>query len=101
MEEQGDQEMAKIWEAEFQILMLQKLAELRQTQQGVGQGPPTPGGGPPIPGGGNAPPGQLSPANLPGAVQGLPPPLPTPQQGPIAAPGTPRPNRATRRDSRI
>ena len=101
MEEQGDEEMAKIWEAEFQILMLQKLAELRQTQQGVGQGPPTPGGGPPIPGGGNAPPGQLSPANLPGAVQGLPPPLPTPQQGPIAAPGTPRPNRATRRDSRI
>jgi hypothetical protein len=39
--------------------------------------------------------GGFNPQVLPRSVQGLPPPTPTPQQGPLVAPGTPRPGAQT------
>lgn len=83
--EQGNMDLAQIWMTEFQLTMTERLFALAQinaiaAQAGV-QGPGTPsngtGGGP-------------SPTAVPAPVQGIPPPEPTPQAGPLVAAGTPR-----------
>lgn len=84
--EQGNMDLAQIWMTEFQLTMTERLFALAQinaiaAQAGV-QGPGTPsngtGGGP-------------SPTAVPAPIQGIPPPEPTPQAGPVVAAGTPRP----------
>lgn len=86
--QQGDMELAKIWELEFQSLTMQKMIEMTQLQA-LGGGPDKSGLG----GGNGAAPGTPSPAVLPAPARGVPPATPTPQAGANTAPGTPRPNR--------
>ena len=92
--EQGDRELAEIWSSQLQIQMMQQFLEMMQLQF---MGAPPPGGeqgGPPAPGGGNGSGRGARPAAgvLPGQAQGIPQGRPTPQQGPLVPPGTPRPN---------
>ena len=92
--EQGDKELAQLWMMEFQIQMMQRMIQMSQVRAlgqpgGMGMGGGSPGAGM---GGGGRPPGV--PAGVaPAGVLGMPPPTPTPQAGPIAPPGTPRPGR--------
>ena len=86
--EQGDMELASIWHNEFQLQMTERLVQMFTLQAAASQaGGPQGGGGNGRGGGGGARP---APSALPPALQGIPPPTPTPQAGPIAAPGTPR-----------
>lgn len=91
--EQGDMELAKLWETDFRTQLIQQLtamqaAQIQAAQLGIG------GGQPGQPGQSQQPQQRrLGAGVLPPAVQGVPPPTPTPQQGAIAAPNTPRPNR--------
>lgn len=83
--EQGDMELASIWHNEFQLQMTERLVQMFTLQSAASQvGAPQGGGGN---GRSNSRP---APSALPPALQGIPPPTPTPQAGPIAAPGTPR-----------
>ena len=102
--EQGDMELAQHWFLELQIQMMQKMMEMGQLQMmgvqgGMGPGGPAEGqNGNGNSGGPNGGRGRRPSAGvLPGPAQGLPPTEPTPQQGPIAAPGTPRPSRQGQR----
>ena len=98
-EQQGDMELAELWSIEVEDQLLQRMLQRHQLQMmgaemGVGQS--TNGtGGPSAEGRGR---GRRPAAGvLPGPAQGLPPTTPTPQQGAIAAPGTPRPSRQGQR----
>lgn len=75
-------------EQKAQYYMGDKLELLQQKKLAAEQGLPIPGGQPPpSPNGG----GGLPPEVAPGPVLGNPPPTPTPQQGPIVPPNSPRP----------
>ena len=89
---QGDVELAKIWEQEFEMQVLQKMIQYQQLGMMGGQAG-VPGGAPGVPvrpgnnGQGPRPASQV----LPGPGQGVPQGAPTPQQGPLVPPGSPRP----------
>ena len=94
-ERQGREDLAQFYLGELMNILMQKRQMSEQAaappppvppmgMEGL-MGPPT---GPPPMGGG--PPG-LPPQVMPEAMMGVPPPIPTPQAGPIVPPGTPRP----------
>jgi hypothetical protein len=94
--EQGDEQLAMIYQDEVFMQLIQKANELMRAQmeaqmgqqmqqQGMGMGGP---GGPGGQGGGGR---GLSADVMPQAPIGAPPPPPTPQQGPLVPPGQPRP----------
>ena len=95
--QQGDTNLAQHWFMQYQITMMEMMMRMTQSQmmaaemQNPGSTPMSNGaGGPSARGGAGSKP---SAGVLPGPVQGAPSPAPAPQQGPIAAPGTPRPAR--------
>ena len=99
-ERQGREDLAQFYLGELMTVMMQKrqVAEQTAAPGPPPMGAPPPGGppmgpmgplppmGPPMEG----PPG-LRPEVMPEALLGVPPPIPTPQAGPLVPPGTPRP----------
>ena len=88
-ERQGREDLVRFYANELTTVILQKrkAAEMQNAGGGPGGPPGAPGGPPPTTGG---PPG-INPAVMPNAMMGVPPPMPTPQGGPLVPPGTPRP----------
>jgi len=88
-ERQGREDLVRFYANELTTIILQKRKAAEMQNAGGGPpGPPGgPGGPPPTTGG---PPG-INPAVMPNAMMGVPPPIPTPQGGPLVPPGTPRP----------
>jgi hypothetical protein len=88
-ERQGRDDLVRFYANELTTLIMQKRKAAEMQSGGAGPGGPggPPGGPPPPPGG---PPG-MNPAVMPNAMMGVPPPMPTPQGGPLVPPGTPRP----------
>jgi len=91
--EQGEYEKAELYWMEFQTQLYQKLLDLGMVQGALNQANST--GEAPLSGmdqgngGGGSP--SMSPDVLPSQAQGVPQVAPTPQQGPLVPPGTPRP----------
>ena len=87
-ERQGRDDLVRFYANELTTLIMQKRKAAEMQSGGAGPGGPggPPGGPPPPPGG---PPG-MNPAVMPNAMMGVPPPMPTPQGGPLVPPGTPR-----------
>lgn len=93
--ESGDMELAQTWLIDLQIIMMQQMLQMNQLRM-MGaqiQGGPGQLGGQPGGQQNGASPRGMSSAALPAPMQGIPTPEPTPQAGPIAAPGIPRPSR--------
>ena len=88
-ERQGREDLVRFYANELTTVILQKrkAAEMQNAGGGPGGPPGAPGGPPPTTVG---PPG-INPAVMPNAMMGVPPPMPTPQGGPLVPPGTPRP----------
>ena len=100
-ERQGRDDLVEFYTSELMMILMKK----RQDAEALASGPPLPPPGMPgIPG----PPGAdllgpppsgppmggpptMDPAVMPEAMMGVPPPMPTPPQGPAVPPGTPRP----------
>jgi len=76
--ESGDNELAQIWFVEFQIQMTQRLLAMQQGKAATAA--PSSNGNRP----------GISASDVPGPIQGIPTPEPTPQAGPLVPPGTPR-----------
>jgi hypothetical protein len=109
-ERQGRGDLVDFYLGELTSLLLEKRRILQERMGALAPPPPgpdmmggMPGGMPPPPGGPmggppggpmggpmGGPPG-LPPEVMPNAMMGGPPPLPTPQAGPIVPPGSPRP----------
>ncbi len=94
--EQGDENLAQMWQMTWQMQMIEKKLQLMQLQMQMMMGQAPPGGGPN--GNGEKPgPEGRGPRTRPGAEVaaprsiGAPTPTPTPQVGPLVGPGTPRP----------
>ena len=94
-ERQGRDDLVQFYVGELTSVIMQKrqAAEMRNANMSGGPtgGPPSPGG--PRPPGASSPDGPpiANPAVMPPAMQGVPPPPPTPQAGPLVPPGTSRP----------
>ena len=94
-ERQGRDDLVQFYVGELTSVIMQKRQEAERRNANMPGGPT---GGPPSPGG-PRPPGASSPdgppianpAVMPPAMQGVPPPPPTPQAGPLVPPGTSRP----------
>ena len=96
---EGDDIMAQIWQRQAELEVLKQEIDLHKLQmiasgfiQEGGAAPGQPGAAPGPAGGGNVPPGpRFDPRVAPNAQLGVPPPIPTPQVGPLMPPGSPRP----------
>jgi hypothetical protein len=90
---QGRDDLAQMYLGELISLLFAKARQMAQTMGGP-EGPPP---GTPSPGQGQAPvtpagpPPMQPPEVMPPAMAGVPPPIPTPQGGPVVPPGQPRP----------
>jgi hypothetical protein len=90
---QGRDDMAQMYLGELLSILFAKARKMAQTMGGP-EGPPP---GTPSPGQGQAPPSMAGPPPMqppgimPPAMAGVPPPVPTPQGGPVVPPGQPRP----------
>ena len=92
--QEGREDVAIFYEEELKRLLMQKAAQSMQPPQPeMGGGPmpmAPPNGAVPM----GAPPG-IPPDVLPGAMMGVPPPMPTAPVGPSVPEGTPRPGAQT------
>jgi hypothetical protein len=97
--EQGDMQLAQIWLGELTVQLKQQflnLAQLTLAAQGLGAAPTMNGAAAPtmngaaVPGGNGAGPRRFAPGQVPNSAQGVPPPTPVPQMGPLVPPGSPR-----------
>ena len=92
-ERQGRDDLVQFYSNELMMMLMQKRKAAEEIMSGppsLGGAPGGPMGGPPPPSPDGGPPG-INSAIMPGAMMGVPPPIPTPQAGPLVPPGTPRP----------
>jgi hypothetical protein len=93
---QGRDDLAQMYLGELIAILFAKAKQMAQTMGGA-EGPPGQQPGTPSPGPGEAPPPTAGPPPMqppgvmPPAMAGVPPPVPTPQGGPVVPPGQPRP----------